>query len=279
MRFGAMNSPLLPIVSEIETIARLGFDYAEVTMDAPQAHHLLLKERKDDVSAALERLHLGLVCHLPTFVSAADLTPALRKASVAELLDSLEIAGGLGAEKVVLHPGHGVGLGGRAPELVRGYMMESLETVLDRARALGLRVALENMTPGSLSLTEPEDFDAVFARHPALEMTLDLGHAHIRSRGEDRGLAFIRRHGPRIGHVHASDNRGREDEHLPVGAGNADFPLLVSALREIGYDDTLTLEVFSPDRDYLVRSREKLAAMLASNDRGIGPSRDRGATP
>ena len=101
MRFGAMNSPLFPIVSEIEAIARLGLDYAEVTMDAPQAHHLLLKERMDDVSAALEKLGLGLVCHLPTFVSAADITPALRKASVSELLDSLETARDLGAEKVV----------------------------------------------------------------------------------------------------------------------------------------------------------------------------------
>lgn len=265
MRFGAMNSPLFPIVSEIEAIARLGFDYAEVTMDAPQAHHLLLKERMDDVSAALEKLGLGLVCHLPTFVSAADITPALRKASVSELLDSLETARDLGAEKVVLHPGHGVGLGTRVPELVRGYVMESLETVLDRAGALGLRVALENMTPGSLSLTEPEDFDVVLSRYPDLELALDLGHAHIRASGEDRSLAFIQRHGPRVGHVHASDNRGREDEHLPVGAGSADFPLLMGALQEIGYDDTLTLEVFSPDRDYLVRSREKLAAMLVSD--------------
>ncbi|MCF8060919.1 MAG: sugar phosphate isomerase/epimerase [Deltaproteobacteria bacterium] len=263
IRFGAMNSPLHPVVSEIEEISRLGFDYVEVTMDAPQAHHLLLRERMDDVVATLRRVGLGLVCHLPTFVSAADLTPALRDASVAELLDSLATARDMGAEKVVLHPAHGQGLGRRAPDLVRGYIMESLDTVLSRAGSLGLRVVLENMTPGSLSLTEPEDFDAVLAQYPTLEMTLDLGHAHIGTVGEDRNLAFIQRHGGRIGHVHASDNRGREDDHLPVGAGSVDFPLLMDALKRIGYKGTLTLEVFSPDRDYLVRSREKLAAMLA----------------
>ncbi len=261
MRFGAMNSPLRPIVPEIEAVAELGFDYVEITMDAPEAHHLLLRERAGEIVSTLKGLALGLVCHLPTFVSAADLTPALREASVAELVRSLETARLLGAERVVLHPAHGTGLGARMPDLFHVHMLESLETVLARAEALGLAVGLENMTPGSLSLTEPEHFDAVLRQFPTLEMTLDLGHAHIGAREEDRALRFIERHGSRIGHVHASDNRGREDEHLPVGVGNADFPRLMQALRGIDYDRTLTLEVFAPDRDYLRISREKLAAM------------------
>lgn len=264
IRFGAMNSPLHPILPEIETLARLGFDYVEVTMDAPEAHHLVLREKMALITKALEDLGLGLVCHLPTFVSAADLTPALREASVAELLDSLETAQCMGAEKIVLHPAHGTGLGTRVPEIVRTYIMEALKTVLGRARSLDLPVALENMTPGSVSLTEPEHFDAVLARYPSLGMTLDLAHAHIATNGEYRNLAFIKRHGSRITHVHASDNRGREDEHLPVGSGNVDYPLLMRALGEIGYDNTLTLEVFSPDRDYLRLSRDKLRALLQS---------------
>ncbi|MFO7783523.1 MAG: sugar phosphate isomerase/epimerase family protein [Desulfatiglandales bacterium] len=264
IRFGAMNSPLRPIVSEIEAVAQLGFDYVEVTMDAPQAHHLILRERREHIVTALRDLGLGLVCHLPTFVSAADLTPALREASTAELLDSLETARDMGAEKIVLHPAHGAGLGTRVPDLVRNYMMASLKTVLNRAGSMDLPVALENMPPGSLSLTEPEDFDAVLAQYPSLGMTLDLGHAHIRTTGEHRSLAFIKRHGTRIKHIHASDNRGREDEHLPVGVGSVDFPLLMRALEETGYDGTLTIEVFSPDREYLKLSREKLAAFLDS---------------
>jgi len=257
-----MNSPLHPIVSEIESVAELGFDYVEVTMDAPQAHHLVLREKENHIVKALRDLGLGLVCHLPTFVSAADLTPALPDASIDELLNSLETARVLGAEKVVLHPAQGVGLGGRLPQLVHTYMMKSLDTVLTRAAVLGLPVALENMVPGSLTLTEPEDFDAVFERYPSLEMTLDLGHAHIGAEGEDRCLEFIQRHGERIGHVHASDNRGRADEHLPVGAGSVDFPLLMRTLVHTGYEGTVTLEVFSPDREYLKLSREKLSDMI-----------------
>lgn len=262
LRFGAMNSPFRSVVSEIETIALLGFDFAEVTMDEPQAHHSLLKKEKDRIVSVLRDRDLGLICHLPTFVSSADLTEALRKASVEELVESMETAGLLGAEKIVLHPGHATGLGARVPDLVRKYIFESLDTVLKRAQSLGLTVALENMSPGFVTLTEPEDFDEVLDRYPFLEMTLDMGHAHIGSMGGRRNLAFIKRHGRRIGHVHASDNFGRSDDHLPVGVGSVDFPLLMSALVRAGYDGTITLEVFAPDRDYLKVSREKLEELI-----------------
>jgi hypothetical protein len=39
MRFGAMNFPVVPVLDEIETFARLGFDYLELAMDPPMAHH------------------------------------------------------------------------------------------------------------------------------------------------------------------------------------------------------------------------------------------------
>ncbi len=262
MRFGAMNSPFEPVLSEIGVIADLGFDYVEITMDAPEAHHELLRDRTEAVRSALRRYHLGLVCHLPTFVSAADLTPALRQASVNELVASLEVAGDLGAEKIVLHPAHGVGLVKRVPDLLSRYLAEALATVLGRADDLGLRICLENMTPGTFSLSEPEEFDEPLRRYPALEVTLDLGHAHIRSSEEHRSLAFIERHGDRIGHVHASDNRGREDEHLPVGVGSVDFPRVIRALVRSGYESTVTVEVFAPDREYLARSRDKLSALV-----------------
>jgi len=54
---------------------------------------------------------MELVCHLPTFLSTADLTQSIRDASLHEILRSLETASELEAEKVVLHPSHIVGNG------------------------------------------------------------------------------------------------------------------------------------------------------------------------
>jgi sugar phosphate isomerase/epimerase len=56
--------------------------------------------------------------------------------------------------------------------------------------------------------------------------------------------------------VHVSDNRGGEgDLHLPLGAGNIDWRSAIRALKRAGYDGTVTLEVFSREREYLRASK------------------------
>ena len=83
------------------------------------------------------------------------------------------------------------------------------------------------------------------------------------SRGGKRLFDFIDRFHDRIGHIHANDNFGKEDNHLPIGTGTVDFLKVIKALKKVAYDATITLEVFSRDRDYLKISKEKLKAMFA----------------
>ncbi|MBN2126096.1 MAG: sugar phosphate isomerase/epimerase [Deltaproteobacteria bacterium] len=262
MRYGAMNSPLRPVMDEIREIARLGFDVFELTMDAPRAHYGLIEREREDISRVLKECGLGLVCHLPTFVYTADLTEGIREASLRETLESLRVAGDLQALKVVLHPSIIGGLGTLVMEKSRGYALESLESIVREADRRGIVLCLENLMPRSRALVEPEDFEAPFRMFPSLKMTLDTGHSHLGQGGIRRTLAFIERFGERIGHIHMSDNFGREDDHLPIGAGIIDYPEIVKAIKTTGYDDTLTLEVFSRDRDYLKISREKLAKLF-----------------
>jgi sugar phosphate isomerase/epimerase len=73
----------------------------------------------------------------------------------------------------------------------------------------------------------------------------------------------VSRFGPRIGHLHFSDNRGKLDDHLAVGQGTVNFAELVRRLQGAGYDDTVTLEVFDENRQMLVESRERIEAMFA----------------
>ncbi len=258
-----MNSPLRDVVSEIEAVRSMGFDYPEITMDAPGAHHLVLRRRISEIKPALDRFPSGPVCHLPTFVSVADPTPALREASIQEMSDSLRVARELGPRCVVLHPGHASGLGRKDPASARARAMKALERLAGEAEDLGLRLALENMPPGSGALSEPEDFLEVFARFPALEMTLDLAHGHIGDEEDARNATFIGRFADRIAHIHVSDNDGTRDQHLPLGAGTLDLRMLIPLVISNGYQGAFTLEVFSPDRDYLVMSREKLAGIIS----------------
>ncbi|MCF8025469.1 MAG: sugar phosphate isomerase/epimerase [Desulfobacteraceae bacterium] len=262
MRYGVMNSPLNSLLQEVEALGKLGFDYIEVTMDAPYAHHSVIKEHKAEFCQVLNRFGMDLVCHLPTFVSTADLTDTIREASIEESLQSMHMAAELGAIKVVLHPSFIHGLGAMLPDLARKHATDSMARLLSEADRLHLTVCVENMFPRSLSLVGPEDFDVVFNHFSNARLTLDTGHANIDG-GTERILGFIRRFPDRIGHIHASDNRGRDDDHLPIGAGTIDFVEVVKALKEIGYNETITLEVFSKDREYLSISRNKLEEMFA----------------
>jgi sugar phosphate isomerase/epimerase len=262
MRYGAMNFPVRPVLQELENISALGFDYMELSMDPPQAHHSTIREQQKDLLQALERLQMGVVCHLPTFLGLADLTESIRAASVQEMLDSLNVAAELNSLKVVLHPAYIAGLGMFVFDKAREYSVESLGAIAERADRLGLTLCLENMFPKTNSLVEPDDFAQVFERFPSLKLTLDAGHAHIGSKSAKRIVEFVTRFPDRLAHIHASDNFGKEDNHLPIGAGTVDFLKLVKALKGIEYNGTVTFEVFSRDRDYLRVSREKFAAMM-----------------
>jgi len=261
MLYGAMNFPVRPVLDEIHAIGSLGLDYLELAMDPPEAHYTRLLEQRDAIQQALVHYGMSLICHLPTFIHTADLTKSIREASHTELLNSITVANELGARKVVLHPSFVGGMGRNVPELSRRYASECLDAVARLGEKGNCRICLENLFARLTPFTTPDDFAAFFDRWPRMAMTLDVGHAFIDGRGMDHILEFINRFGDRIQHVHISDNFGRRDDHLAVGEGAIDFKVLIDALRKIHYDDTMTLEIFTPDRNDLIRSRNALQKM------------------
>lgn len=266
MRFGAMNSPIKAVMDERDEFAVLGFDYLELTLDAPRAHYAEIRRQQDEIRSRLRGHGMGLVCHMPTFVYTADLTPGIRQASLAEVLGSLETAADLESMKVVLHPSIISGLGPLVRDTAVKYALDSLAAIYERAGQLGQTLCLENMFPRLAYMVEPREFLHIFDIFPGLKFTLDTGHAFIDARREKRILDFIDRLQDRIEHLHISDNQGKRDDHLPLGKGRIRFEKIVKALKRIGYNGTCTLEIFTDDRGDLVKSRQILADMFESWD-------------
>ena len=75
-------------------------------------------------------------------------------------------------------------------------------------------------------------------------------------------LGYINTFRDKIIHIHWHDNHGRKDEHLPIGEGLIDHEEIVRALKNIEYDRTITLEVFTNSND-AISSRNKLKIMWA----------------
>lgn len=269
MQFGAMNFPIHPVAADIETFGSLGFDYLELTMDAPQSHYSVIREQKTEIQKALRRCNMGLMCHLPTFVHIADLTPSIRAASLDEMLRSIEVCAELGATKAVLHPGHIKGLGVFVEDMALGLAYESMDRISKAAKSAGVVLCVENMPPNCRAFVEPENFDPLFARFPEFMMTLDVGHAHIEDKTGGRPTAFVRRFRNRIDHVHVSDNKGERDDHFRLGKGTVNIARFVQNLKEISYNGTITLEIFSDKRADLTASLESMKKFMLDMGNGI----------
>lgn len=266
MLYGAMNFPVMPVLDELEAVAALGFDYFELAMDAPRAHYKELLTLQKYICRRLAYHDMGIVCHLPTFVSTADLTESIRRASWEEMRQSLNVAAVLGAKKAVLHPSMIFGMAVFAIEEVAGYAIDFLEAMTDSAERLNMVLCLENMMPRNILGVEPEYFEQVLDRFSTLKMTIDTGHANLDDPAGRRLEQLVRRFGPRIGHVHVSDNCGARDDHQALGNGTVDFPRFVNTLKSIGYSETITLEIFDQDRQKMIESREYIERLLQAED-------------
>lgn len=252
MRLGAMNHPMRDVVAEIREFAARGFDLVDLSLEPESAR----PDRIDvaAVAGALAETGLGIVGHTAWYLPIASPFPSLRQASLDEFQRALDVFAQLGVAWVNVHPDQ------RAPSVYpRDWVIdrnaESLAVLAEAADRRGLGLMLENI-PGPFN--QVPVLTRIFAAVPALGLHLDVGHANLGVPANVTG-ALLEAFSDRLRHVHFSDNRGGEaDLHLPMGAGNVDWKAAVELLKKHGYDGTITLEVFTPDRDYLDLSAAKV---------------------
>ena len=96
--------------------------------------------------------------------------------------------------------------------------------------------------PGMLveRLGEYEQLAAALGDPPRLGLTLDLGHCLV---VDEPVVDSIRRAGPRLVNVHVEDMRREAHDHLDFGEGELDFPPALAALREVGYEGLVGVEL------------------------------------
>jgi len=171
------------------------------------------------------------LAHLSYLPNLASPAPGMLRRSRFALRREVDRAVALGLDAIVFHPGAALDAP-RADALDR--VAESLRGVIDRARAGGVDLLLENTAgSGSVLGAEFEELAHVLDRldgHPAVGVCLDTAHAW--GAGHDligRGLEATLRHAERVlgkGRIrafHLNDTaveRGsRRDRHAPIGEG------------------------------------------------------------
>jgi hydroxypyruvate isomerase len=162
---------------------------------------------------------------------------------------SLEAAGFLGCENLVIHS-NGLGDGGvvlnpyeHLSRLQKSdAMAETLKELVPRAEKAGITLLLEALNtrvdhPGNfLSSTAQaaEIVGSVGSRW--IKILYDVYHMQIM---EGNIIDTLRKDMDRIGYIHIADVPGR---HEP-GTGEINFPNVMTALRELGYDGFVGFEL------------------------------------
>ena len=140
-------------------------------------------------------------------------------------------------------------------------LRDGLASVADHAGDRGVSILPETLAPHLCDvLTSMEQTTALVDEigHPAIQTMFDTHNAVAEVVPHDE---LIRRHAHLIKHVHINEMDGRHP-----GTGNYDFSVPLRALREIGYDGWLSLEVFQfePSGEEIARVSAQYLRQLES---------------
>ena len=120
-------------------------------------------------------------------------------------------------------------------------LVEGLDELLQYAAGQGVTIGFEP-EPGMLidSMASYEELLRLLDAEN-LRLTLDVGH--LQCQGEAPIDEVIHRWAPRLVNVHIEDMRRGVHEHLMFGEGQIDFPPVLQALGQVGYQGGIHVEL------------------------------------
>jgi sugar phosphate isomerase/epimerase len=258
VQIGMMNNPRLDLLAEIAWAQKNEFDFLDLTLEPTAACRGEID--LPEIRKALNDSNLGIIGHTAYYLPLASPFESLRKAAVDEMGWALEVFAELKAPKMTVHPDRSIPFT-MGSKVVLQKNLQSLQAIAETAGPLGIQVLIENM---DRTFNTVEQIQQALSQMPQLGFHLDVGHANLNA-DRNRTEVFLQAFRDRLAHVHLSDNfGGKEDLHLPLGAGAIDWKKIIPMLKSSGYDQTITLEVFSMDRRYLLSSRDKFREIWES---------------
>jgi len=262
MKIGYPTHPRRDPVEEIAWIGANGFDFVDLFLepDLGAAERISCQAIKD----ALACYKLGSVGHLAWYLPIGSPIPRLREAAVEVAEAYLHKFKQIGVNRVTIHANWPPSLFTDKEGLE--YQTESLEMLLPKAARLGISMLYEPV--GHAHETE-ENLKSLFNRFPDLQFHLDIGHFNLNMRNP---LRFVKAFKNRLTHIHLHDNDGTKDQHLPMGTGKIEWEPLIEELKTF-YTGTITLEIFTPVREYVLLSRDLLLRLWGPKPNSCATSR------
>jgi sugar phosphate isomerase/epimerase len=239
----------------VRRLARIGYAGVEVMADVPHAWPAgLLDEQKQAIRQALADNRLA-ISNVNAFMMNAISDPRqrywhpswiepdrhYRQIRIDHTIRSLTLARELGAPCITTEPGGPLEPGGSWSAALQLFV-EVLKPVIEHAEKEGVLLLIE---PEPGLLIEKADQFLEFMQHidsPAVGLNFDIGHFYCVG---DEPAPTVTRLASYIRHFHLEDIAvTRIHHHLVPGEGAIDFAATFEAIRSIGYDGWITVELY-----------------------------------
>jgi sugar phosphate isomerase/epimerase len=240
-----------PLTRALEGIRGAGLDTIELAAVPGYCEHVDPRDRSD---AAIDQLHELFTRYGLTPVSLSGHTDLTSPDGLRYLEECVRFADRLGLQVV------NTGSGSTDTKGARRRFVENARTLGSAAEEAGIRIGIETqddlMTSGELASEVLEEIGS-----PAIGVNLDPANITYWGghRPEDE-ISALARH---VVHMHVKDKAGGRGDYSfpPIGQGEIDFTVLISAVRTAGFHGPYILE---PELSQVDRNPAEVAEAKAS---------------
>jgi len=226
-----------PFLDRIDHVADHGFDTVEF-WTWPDKDLDAVRARLDEHDMSLAGMAANTEPRRPEALKRPLTDPTSQEALVADITESIEVADRLDCPNLIV-------LVGPALEYTHAEMYESVVTCLQEvaptAEAAGVTLIVEPLNTavdheGYFLEQSSVGFEIVReVDSPAVKINYDIYHQQI---SEGNIISTVTANLDAIGHIHVADVPGR---HEP-GTGELNYPNILAALDDAGYDDHVGFE-------------------------------------
>jgi sugar phosphate isomerase/epimerase len=232
----------------IRKAKEIGFDTYDIfedPLDIDDGTRELIKRTCDEVGLPIR----SVVC---VAFGIVDFNPSVRRFTRDRIKAYVDQGSYFGARNVLLVVGEYYWDCEVFPkEAIWDLAKQMVEETGEYAQSKGLEVVLE-LEPFEQALLKDVHELARFVReigHPAVRANADISHLHLSGASFDN----VRELTGLIGHIHLSDCNGETHGDLPAGRGVTPIEEYLAAIRDTGYDGTVSIELeYSPDPDKII---------------------------
>src|SRR5437660_2295761 len=242
MKLGLINSAWAQAGRDtafgIRMTKEIGFDTIDIFADPLD---LDARERRL-IRRECERVGLPIVSLACVAVGLIDFNPSVQRFHLERCRRYLDLAYEFEARNVLLVLGEYIWDRQVIPPAEQWQTgLRNVRELGKYAADLGLEIALE-LEPFKLSLVNNVENMVRFLddlNHPAVKANIDVSHLELSHTQPEE----LRRLKGKAIHVHLSDCDGRVHGALPPGRGVVDFPPYLRAIKELGIDGAVSIEL------------------------------------